>query len=108
VKQTFLTALPLAIMLCSCATDPYGAPPNAGKRAMVGAAAGAAIGALAGSALGADALSGAAMGAVAGGAAGAAVPGKVFEGRQYYRDTRGYCYYIDRNGQPQYDGSVRC
>ena len=108
MKQTFLTALPLAIMLCSCATDQYGAPPNAGKRAMVGAAAGAAIGALAGSALGSDALSGAAMGAVAGGAVGAAVPGKVFEGRQYYRDTRGYCYYIDRNGQPQYDGSVRC
>jgi hypothetical protein len=48
------------------------------------------------------------VGAVAGGAAGAAVPGSVFQGRQYYRDTRGYCYYIDREGQPQYDGSVRC
>jgi uncharacterized protein YcfJ len=108
VKQSLLIALPLAITLCSCATDPYGSPPNAGKRAAFGAAAGAAIGALAGSALGSDALTGAAVGAVAGGAAGAAMPGTVFQGRQYYRDTRGYCYYIDRNGQPQYDGSVRC
>jgi uncharacterized protein YcfJ len=108
VKQNFVAVLPLAIMLCSCATDPYGAPPNAGKRAIYGAAAGAAIGALAGSALGSDPMSGAAFGAIAGGAAGAAVPGTIFQGRQYYRDTRGFCYYIDRNGQPQYDGSVRC
>ena len=103
MKQQLLTALPLAITLCSCATGP-----DAGKRATFGAAAGAAIGALAGSAFGTDALTGAAVGAVAGGAAGAAIPGTVFEGRQYYRDTRGFCYYIDRNGQPQYDGSVRC
>jgi uncharacterized protein YcfJ len=96
------------LILSGCATDQYGNPPNAGTRTVYGAAAGAAIGALAGSALGTDAFSGAAMGALAGGAAGALVPGKVFQGRQYYRDTRGYCYYIDRNGQPQYDGSVRC
>jgi uncharacterized protein YcfJ len=108
VKKTLVTALPLAITLSACATGPYGSPPNAGTRAMYGAAAGAAVGALAGSALGSDALSGAAMGALAGGAIGAAVPGSVINGRQYYRDTRGYCYYIDRNGQPQYDGSVRC
>jgi uncharacterized membrane protein len=108
VKQTFLSAIPLALTLPACATNPYGAPPDAGKRAIYGAAAGAAIGALAGAALGGDAVSGAGIGAIAGGAAGAAIPGTVFQGRQYYRDTRGYCYYIDRDGQPQYDGTVRC
>jgi len=108
VNKTLLTGLPALFILSACATDPYRAPPNAGTRTIYGAAAGAAIGALAGSALGGDAISGAAAGAVAGGAAGALIPGTAFEGRQYYRDTRGYCYYIDRNGQPQYDGSVRC
>jgi hypothetical protein len=108
VKQTLLTALPLAITLCSCATGPYGEGPNTGKRAMYGAAAGAAIGAVAGTAVGADAIGGAAMGAIAGGAVGALVPGRIGHGRQYYRDTRGYCYYIDRNGKPRYAGSVHC
>ena len=108
MKQILLTALPLALTVSACASDPYGAPPDAGKRAIVGAAAGAAVGALAGSALGGDALSGAGLGAIAGGAIGAAVPGTVFQGRRYYKDTRGYCYYIDREGHPQYDGSVKC
>jgi uncharacterized protein YcfJ len=108
VTRTLLTGLPAFLILSACATDPYGNPPNAGTRTAYGAAAGAAIGALAGSALGGDAMSGAAAGALAGGAAGALIPGSTFQGRQYYRDTRGYCYYIDRNGQPQYDGTVRC
>jgi uncharacterized protein YcfJ len=107
VKHTLLTALPLAITLCSCATGPYGEAPNAGKRAVVGAAAGAAVGAAAGAAAG-DVVSGAALGAIAGGAIGALVPANTVNGRQYYRDTRGYCYYIDANGKPQYDGTVRC
>ena len=46
-------------------------------------------------------------GAVAGGVAGA-VLGAVINGRQYYSDTRGYCYYVDRNGQPIYDNTTRC
>jgi len=108
VKPTLLTALPAALLLSACATDQYGNPPNAGTRTIYGVAAGAAVGALAGTALGADAVSGAAMGALAGGAAGALMPGSVIKGRQYYRDTRGYCYYIDRNGKAQYDGTVRC
>ena len=29
-------------------------------------------------------------------------------GRQYYRDTRGYCYYVDQYGQPHYSYDVRC
>ena len=108
MNRTLLTGLPALLILSACATNPYGGPPSATTRTVYGAAAGAAIGALAGSALGGDAFSGAAAGSAAGGAAGALIPGTVFQGRQYYRDTRGYCYYIDRDGQPQYDGSVRC
>ena len=108
MKRTVLSGLPIALALSACATNSYGEGPNAGQRAIYGAGAGAAIGALAGAALGGDAVSGAAIGAVAGGTIGAAVSPSVVNGRQYYRDTRGYCYYIDRNGQPQYDGSVRC
>jgi hypothetical protein len=77
--------------LCPCATDPYGSGPSAAKRTIYGASAGAAIGALAGTAAG-DPFSGAAVGAVAGGAIGALMPSSVFHGRQYYGDTRGYCY----------------
>lgn len=108
MKKTVLTILPAALSLAACASnDPYGAGPSAAKRTVYGTAAGAALGAVAGSALG-DPFSGAALGALAGGAAGALIPGPVVKGRQYYKDTRGYCYYIDENGQPKYDGSVRC
>jgi len=107
VKRRLLISIPLAVTLCACATNPYGSPPNAATRTVYGAAAGTLVGALVGSAMG-DAVSGAAAGAVAGGALGATVPGTIFQGRQYYRDTRGYCYYIDQTGQPQYDGTVNC
>ena len=43
------------------------------------------------------------VGAVLGGVAGA-----VIKGKQYYRDTRGYCYYVDQYGNPIYDYNVRC
>ena len=46
---------------------------------------------------------GALAGAVLGGVLGA-----VIKGRQYYRDTRGYCYYVDQYGQPHYDYNTRC
>jgi hypothetical protein len=36
------------------------------------------------------------------------IVGAVVGGRQYYRDTQGYCYYVDRYGQPHYNYSVRC
>jgi uncharacterized protein YcfJ len=108
VKQTLLTALPIALTISACATNPYGKSPDAGTRAIYGAAAGAAVGGLAGAALGGDAVGGAALGAIAGGTIGALVKGPVIHGRQYYRDTRGYCYYVDRDGKPQYDGTVRC
>ena len=49
------------------------------------------------------AVQGATAGAVAGGVLGA-----VRNGRQYYRDTRGYCYYVDQYGRPIYDYNTRC
>jgi hypothetical protein len=46
---------------------------------------------------------GALAGAILGGVLGATI-----NGRQYYRDTRGYCYYVDQYGQPHYNYNVRC
>jgi hypothetical protein len=71
-------------------------------------ATGAAIGALGGAAVGAvvpgvKPVTGALAGAILGGVLGATI-----NGRQYYRDTRGYCYYVDQYGQPHYDYNVRC
>jgi hypothetical protein len=69
-----------------------------------GAALGAGAGAVAGAVLpGLGTATGAVAGAVLGGAAGA-----IIGGRQYYRETRGYCYYVDRYGQPHYAYNVRC
>jgi hypothetical protein len=72
--------------------------------AVAGAAIGAATGAVAGAVLpGVKPGTGALAGAVLGGVLGATI-----HGRQYYRDTRGYCYYVDQYGQPHYDYNVRC
>ena len=69
-----------------------------------GAVIGAGVGAVAGSVLpGIGTAAGAAVGGVVGGAAGA-----IIHGRQYYRDTRGYCYYVDQYGRPHYNYDVRC
>ena len=61
---------------------------------------GAAVGAIV---PGISPIGGAVAGAVLGGVLGAVV-----NGRQYYRDTRGYCYYVDQYGQPHYNYNVRC
>ncbi len=90
--------------LSACATnDPY-----ANERTVNRTATGAAVGAVGGAVLGAV-IPGVSpiTGAIAGGIAGA-VLGNVIRGRQYYRDTRGYCYYVDRNGNPIYDYNTRC
>ena len=72
--------------------------------AATGAVIGAAAGAVAGSVLpGIGTGAGAAVGAALGGVAGAVIGGK-----QYYRDTRGYCYYVDQYGQPHYSYDIRC
>jgi len=75
-----------------------------GRRIATGAAIGAVGGAVAGAVLpGVSPVTGAIAGAVLGGVLGAVV-----NGRQYYRDTRGYCYYVDQYGQPHYDYNTRC
>lgn len=108
MKKVMLTALmATGLTVSGCATtDPYygdGRSSTAG-RAATGAAAGAVAGAVVGAVVpGVSTV----QGAVAGGIAGA-VLGAVINGRQYYRDTRGACYYVDRNGQPIYDNSARC
>ena len=72
--------------------------------AVAGAAVGAVGGAVAGAVLpGIKPGTGALAGAILGGVLGATV-----HGRQYYRDTRGYCYYVDQYGQPHYSYDIRC
>ena len=85
-----------SLALGGCATTP------AYDHAVASTATGAAIGA--GSVL--PGL-GTATGAIAGAALGG-VLGAVVGGHQYYRDTRGYCYYVDQAGQPHYNYNVRC
>jgi len=94
-----------SVALSGCATDPYGQnyDPQA-RRAVTGAAIGGASGAVVGAVVpGVNPVTGAVVGAVLGGVIGAVVKGK-----QYYRDTRGYCYYVDQYGNPIYDYNVRC
>ena len=87
-------------------TDPYGynqTDPQV-RRAATGAAIGGALGAATGAVVGGvSPIEGAAVGAILGGVAGA-----VIKGKQYYRDTRGYCYYVDQYGNPIYDYNARC
>jgi len=84
--------------------QPYGGPNNTAQNAATGAVGGAVAGGLAGAIIpGVSVGEGALAGAVLGGVLGAVV-----NNRQYYRDTRGYCYYVDQYGQPHYDYNVRC
>ena len=76
----------------------YGQNPGTATGAVVGAGVGGVGGALLTHSVG-----GAVAGAVLGGVLGA-----VIGGHQYYRDTRGYCYYVDQYGQPHYSYDVRC
>ena len=114
-KHIGLTAaLAASIAVSGCATqNPYGYhdpyynsgynDPNA-QRAATGAAVGGAAGAIAGAVIpGVSTVEGAVAGAVLGGVLGAFT-----KGRQYYRDTRGYCYYVDQYGRPIYDYNTRC
>lgn len=108
-KLALTAALASALSLSACATNPYGYNDPYGnndqtRRAATGAAAGAVGGAILGAVVpGVSTVEG----AVAGGIAGA-VLGAVVRGRQYYRDTRGYCYYVDQYGRPVYDYNTRC
>jgi len=119
-KLGLAAALAATVTVSGCATTPnqYGYDPYYGNngyyqpgygntqvgRAATGAAIGAVGGAIAGAVIpGVSTGTGALAGAVLGGVLGATV-----NGRQYYRDTRGYCYYVDQYGQPHYDYSTRC
>jgi hypothetical protein len=104
-KSLLVAAAASTLSLGACATthDPYASNDQA-RRAATGAAIGAAGGAVLGAVVpGVSTVEGAVAGAVLGGVAGA-----VIKGRQYYRDTRGYCYYVDQYGRPIYDYNVRC
>ena len=119
MKHLALTAaLAGSIALTGCATNPYGSQygydpygynnpyqqNDQARRAATGAAIGGAAGALGGAIIpGVSTVEGAVAGAILGGVAGA-----VINNRQYYRDTRGYCYYVDQYGRPHYNYDVRC
>ena len=91
-----------SLSLAGCATTP--AQERQVGTTAAGAAIGGAAGAIAGSVLpGIGTTTGAVAGAVLGGVVGA-----VIGGRQYYRDTRGYCYYVDQHGRPIYNYNVKC
>jgi len=103
MKRLIISAAAVgSLSLGGCATNPAYDHQIAGTA--TGAAIGAGAGALAGSVLpGIGTGAGAVVGAALGGVAGA-----VISGHQYYRDTRGYCYYVDQYGQPHYNYNVRC
>ncbi len=112
MKKFILAAAVASILpLSACATDPYGyndpyrsGGSNQGRNAATGAVGGAILGGVAGAVIpGVSTVEG----AIAGGIAGA-VLGAVINNRQYYRDTQGYCYYVDQYGRPIYDRNVRC
>ena len=107
MKKIILTSVAATMLpLSACATynDPYYGNNDQARRAATGAAVGAAGGAVLGAVVpGVSTVEG----AIAGGIAGA-VLGAVINNRQYYRDTRGYCYYVDQYGRPVYDYNVRC
>jgi hypothetical protein len=86
----------------------YGQSPYYGNSKAANVATGAAVGAVGGAIAGkvlpgVSVGQGAIAGAILGGVLGATV-----NGRQYYRDTRGYCYYVDQYGQPHYSYDIRC
>jgi hypothetical protein len=113
-RVVLASAIASSLALTGCATDPYGYNggyqnsgyqyDSQGRRVATGAAIGGATGAVVGAVVpGVNPITGAVLGAVLGGVAGA-----VIKGKQYYRDTRGYCYYVDQYGNPIYDYNARC
>ena len=108
-RLVLASAIASSIAVTGCATDPYGGGggyqyDSQGRRIATGAAVGAGLGAVTGAVVGGvSPIEGAVVGAILGGVAGA-----VIKGRQYYRDTRGYCYYVDQYGNPIYDYNTRC
>ena len=104
-RVVLASAIAASVSVAGCATDPYGYNNNPqAQRAVQGAALGGLVGAATGAVVGGvSPVEGALVGAALGGVAGA-----VIKGKQYYRDTRGYCYYVDQYGNPIYDYNTRC
>lgn len=97
-------ALAASMALGACASDGY-----RNDRQLNRAATGAAIGAAAGAGVGAvvegvSPVEGAVAGAVAGGVIGAVTN----KDRRWYRDERGYCYYLNSRNERVYDRNKRC
>ncbi|MEO6247614.1 MAG: hypothetical protein ABIO85_03400 [Sphingomicrobium sp.] len=116
MKKMLLGAIAVSsLSLSACATNPYNqygyndGYNNGGQQTTAGrAVTGAVVGGVAGGVLGAIVPGvSAGTGALAGAALGGVI-GAVSGGHQWYRDTRGYCYYVDRNGNPIYDYNTRC
>jgi phage tail tape-measure protein len=103
MKRLAISAVAAAsLSLSGCATT--AAQNHRTGTAVAGAGIGGAAGAIAGSVLpGIGTAAGAMAGATLGG-----IVGNVIGGRQYYRDTRGYCYYVDQQGRPVYNRNVKC
>jgi uncharacterized protein YcfJ len=108
VRNPLLSSLIALPLLSACATNPYTGRPDSGTRILGGALLGAAAGAVAGPSLGGNSITGAAAGMVAGGALGAATTIRTPPQQRYYRDTRGYCYYVDAAGHQVYNYNVSC
>jgi hypothetical protein len=103
MKRLLISAATLSsLVLGGCASDPY--RDHVVASSATGAGIGAGAGAIAGSVIpGFGTGAGAAVGGVLGGMVGAIVGD-----RQYYRDSRGYCYYVDQQGQVHYNYRVKC
>ena len=103
MKRLLLSAAAVSsLALGSCTTDPY--RDHVVASGATGAVIGAGAGAIAGSVIPGI---GTGAGAVAGGILGGMV-GAIVGDRQYYRDSRGYCYYVDQQGQVHYNYRVKC
>jgi membrane associated rhomboid family serine protease len=101
-RLLILAAATSSLALGGCTSDPY--RDHVVASGATGAVIGAGAGAVAGSVIpGIGTAGGAAVGGVLGGMVGA-----VIGDRQYYRDTRGYCYYVDPHGQLHYNYRVKC
>ena len=113
MRKSFALGLVLAagMSLSACATNDRYGDSRYGNNDQVGdIATGAAIGAAAGAGVGAvvggvSPVEGAVAGAVVGGVAGAIASNS---NRDWYRDSRGYCYYVNDRGERIYDYDKRC
>lgn len=110
MRPALVASLITLLALTGCTTDPYTGRPDLGSHMTAGILLGAAAGALGGRAAGISPVEGAAAGMIAGGAVGyATTPSSNGAPKhRYLKDTRGYCYYLDEAGQPNYNYKVRC